>query len=558
MNRVTPEAIIDALQTAGVAHAFGLPGTQNIDVFEALRKSSIRTVVASHELGASFMANGYFRASGKVALLATIPGPGFTYAVTGLAEARLDSAALVYLTVAPARAPGRAFQLQAIDQAAMAQPVVKAVVAVGPASDRAALTRRAVALALGGEPGPVMLQIDGAQVGADGSADDSPPVASDHEDSASEIARILADSRRVVLLAGQGAAGAAAAVAELAERIGAAVVTTTSGRGVVSEDHRLSLGFEMAGTRCGPLNDLIAASDLVLAIGCKFSHNSSRGFELLIPAEKLVHVDASAEVIGANYPVRIGVVAAAEDFLPRLLERVDAAAGWTEAELRGWRDRGREDSWPDEPEPRFAGSRSAAEVLGALRAALSRDAVLVTDSGRHQMLVRRWFRVLTPRGLLVPTNLQSMGFAIPAAIGAKLARPDRPVVAVVGDGGLLMSGLELLTAVKARIQLPVIVFNDGAYGLIKRSQLAAYGTAPGSELENPDLGALAGALGINYARVGANLESELAGALALPGVTLIEVPAREAAALQIVRAKGLARRFLGPRIRRLLRRGNGS
>lgn len=554
MGQGMHDTIINALQAVGVTHAFGLPGSQNIDLFEALRKSSLRTVVASHELGASFMANGYYRASGKLALLATIPGPGFTYALTGLAEARLDSAAVLHLTAAPASTPGQAYQLQAIDQAAMAGPVVKEVLTLGPTSDQAAMVRRAVTLALGGEPGPVLLQTVGADFAFAESGNDAPPVALDLGSVADEVAQLVQKRRRVILLAGQGAAAAADAVLELAERIGAVVITTTSGRGVIPEDHRLSLGFEMAGFRPQPLNDLIAASDLVLALGCKFSHNGSRGFGLQIPAEKLVHVDASSEVIGANYPADVSVVAALENFLPEFLDRLEATSGWTEAELARWRARGAADSWPDGQEPQFAGKWSAAEFLGALQASLSREAIVVTDSGRHQMVVRRWLRVLSPRGLMTPTNLQSMGFAIPAAIGAKLAAPERQVVAVVGDGGLLMSGLEILTAVKAQIRLPVIVFNDGAYGLIKQGQLAAYGTAPGSELKNFDLEALAGALGISYARIGADPPSELTAALALPGVTLIEVPMREAAGLYVVRAKGLVKRFLGPAIRRLLKR----
>ncbi len=541
-----PDPIIDALKSAGVSHAFGLPGTQNLAVFEALRTSSLRTVVASHELGASFMANGYYRASGKVSLLATIPGPGFTYAMSGLAEAWLDSAALVHLTSAPAREPGQAFQLQAIDQSTMARPVVKAVLGIGFGDDGAAVAKQAVDLARGGEPGPVTVQLGGP--GQPVAAPSDEPVA---EATVDEIVTLLAQSRRVVLLAGQGAAGAAGELTDLAEKIGAAVVTTTSGRGVVPEDHRLSLGFELAGTRCGPLNELVAASDLVVALGCKFSHNGSRGFGLVLPREKLVHVDASDAVIGKNYEARLGVVGRCEDVVPRLLARVADAEGWPAEDLAQWRRRGLAGSWPDEPEPRFAGRLAAADLISALRDALPRDAVVVTDSGRHQMLVRRWLRVLAPRGLVVPTNLQSMGFAIPAAIGAQLAAPDRPAVAVVGDGGLLMSGLEMLTAVKARIPLTVVVFNDGAYGLIKRGQLAAYGTAPSSELVNPDLGKFADALGVNYARIGADDPAgQFGAAMAMTGVTLIEVPVQEAPAIQVVRAKGLVKRLLRPLLRR--------
>jgi acetolactate synthase-1/2/3 large subunit len=551
MSLATSRTIISALHAAGVTHAFGLPGHQNTALFEALRTSPLRTVVPNHELGAAFMANGYNRASGKIALLATSPGPGFTYALTGLAEAWLDSAALIHLTVAPPCEPGNDYQLQAIDQATMASPVVKAVVKMGPDADVSALSRRAVELALDQEPGPVIVQTD-CEATAEGPRGRTPA----HAPQLDKIAQLVSKSNRIVLLLGQGAAGAASEVAELAETIGAAVVTTTSGRGVVPEDHRLSLGFEMSGLDAGPLNDLVAASDLVLAVGCKFSHNGSRGFRLTVPQEKLVQIDASAAVIGANYPVRLGAVVRCEDAIPALLERIEPSDGWGDSELDEWRKRGRAASWSPQPEPVFPGRRSAQRLITALRDVLSREAIVVTDSGRHQMLIRRWYRVLAARGLIVPTNLQSMGFAIPAAIGASLAAPDRPVVAVLGDGGLMMSGLELATAVKAGARLTAIVINDGAFGLIRESQLADFGTAPSSELAPPALGTFADALGIEYVCLDqSDPHSTLADALASPGVTLVEAPAREATSMKAVAAKGRLRGLVKGRLRGLVRRG---
>lgn len=539
MPHPSPKPIIEAFHAAGIEHAFGLPGTQNLETFEALRTSGINTLVATHELGAAFMANGYYRASGKVALVATIPGPGFTFALTGLAEAWLDSAALVHLTVAPASQPGNTYQLQAIDQAAMAAPVVKAVLGIEEAVG--SIPAQAVGLAQSGEPGPVTVQL-----GAPGSRVISPDqVTSFPEGEIDEIAALVNSRRRVVLLVGQGAAGTARTVAELAEKIGAAVVTTTSARGVVSEDHPLSLGFEMGGTDPGPLNQLVAASDLVVALGCKFSHNGSRGFGLDIPPEKLVHVDSSSAVIGANYPARIGAVARCEEAVPALLERTDPADGWSDSELAEWRRLGSAESWPNEPQPVYANRLSGEDLMTALRDAIQPDAIVLTDSGRHQMLVRRWFRVLAPRGLIIPTNLQSMGFAIPAAIGARLAAPDREVVAIVGDGGLLMSALELRTAATAAIPVKVIVINDGAFGMLKHDQLASYGTATSSTLPTPNLAKLADALGVSYARVGSTEpHGDLEAGLAMPGPTLIEVPTREATSMRIVQAKGVAKRLL--------------
>lgn len=540
MSLDTSKSMLSALHAAGVTHTFGLPGHQNIDLFEALRTSSLHTVVASHELSASFMANGYNRASGKVALLATIPGPGFTYALTGLAEAWLDSAALIQLTMSPCREPGSEFQLQAIDQVAMAAPVVKAIIEMGPAPDVSALAHQAVELALGDEPGPVLVHTE-----AESSIGPSQELTDECHSQLDEIAQLVSKSGRIVMLVGQGAAGAADAVVELAERLGAAVVSTTSGRGVVPEDHRQSLGFEMSGVDADPLNALIAKSDLVMAIGCKFSHNGSRGFRLALPQEKLVHIDASAKVIGANYPVRLGAVARCEVAIPALLNQVEASNGWSETELDHWRERGVAGSWPEEPEPVFPGSLSPRGLIAALRDALPREAILVTDAGRHQMLIRRWYRVLATRGLIVPSNYQSMGFAIPAAIGAALAAPDRPVVAVLGDGSLMISGPELATAAKLGIRLIAIVVNDRAFGVIRSDQLFQYGAAFGTEPAPVDIRKLAEAIGIHYRRIdSSDPRSTLAAAVASPGVTLIEAPAREARSMRTIAAKARVKRFL--------------
>ena len=295
------ELACDVLQQLGVAHVFGLPGTQNVSIYEALRRSTLRTVVATHELSATMMANGYYRSSGRLAALVTIPGPGFTWALTGLAEASLDSAALLHLVGEPPRAPGTCFQLQAIDQPAIARPLVKAVHRIGRFDEIGPVLAAAHAQALAGEPGPVLVQIARVALEARAVAPSFPTAAADtpvtDAVALEPVIRAVAAARRCVILAGQGCHGAADLLVRLAERLSAAVVTTTSGRGAVAEDHPMSLGFELAGTGAGTLNALIATSDLVLAIGCKFSHNGSRGFGLHLQADKLIHIDAAPEVL---------------------------------------------------------------------------------------------------------------------------------------------------------------------------------------------------------------------------------------------------------------------
>ncbi|MGH8163583.1 MAG: thiamine pyrophosphate-binding protein, partial [Rhodanobacteraceae bacterium] len=348
LNLSGAELICETLRVLGVDCVFGLPGTQNVALFEALRTSKLHTVVATNELSAAMMANGYYRASGKPAALLTIPGPGFTWALTGLAEAKLDSAALLHITCMPATSPGQAFPLQALDQAAVAAPLVKRVFTLDRAEDAASVLSGAYAECLAGEPGPVLVQVAKRVWDETAPGEIAATQAPDTTDSVdpmtvTAVASAITGARRCVLLLGQGCVAAVDPAMQLAERLRAAVVTTTSGRGVIAEDHPLSLGFELGDNRTGTLNELIESSDLVLAIGCKFSHNGSRGFRLRVPENKLIHVDASADVLGANYPARVAIHADARVFLAALLAQIDTidgeAGGFSGEELARWRAR---------------------------------------------------------------------------------------------------------------------------------------------------------------------------------------------------------------------------
>jgi acetolactate synthase-1/2/3 large subunit len=558
------EQICEALLRAGIECAFGLPGTQNVALYEALRTSRLRSVVATHELSAAMMANGYYRASGRAAALVTIPGPGFTWALTGIAEASLDSAALLHLVGSPATAPGAHHQLQAIDQAAIARPLVRALHRIERAAEIADIIEAAREDTLAGEPGPVLVHV--ARSVLDERVDIATPRAArpapravPESGAVEAIAQALRTARRCVILAGQGCSDASAALLRLADTLSAAVITTTSGRGAIAEDHPLSLGLELDSGSSETLNALVDAADVVLAIGCKFSHNGSRGFALRIAPEKLIHVDASGDVLGANYPARIAVRGDAGAFLDALLVAMGSAAhpGFDRAELERFRERAKARSTSVEPRVHGVPSGTAAEFFAILRSVLPREAILVTDSGLHQALARRYFRVLAPRGLITPTNLQSMGFGIGAAIGACIAEPGRPVVAVVGDGGIAMSGLELLTAVRERLRLVVVAFVDGAYGLIRMQQLSTSGHAFATEFDPPDVAELAATIGANYLRLEGDAQSVLREALAFDGVTLVEVGVGDSASVRWMRAKTLARRGAGPRAGRWLRRLRG-
>ena len=556
--------ICAALETLGIDTVFGLPGTQNVPLFEALRTSRLRTILATHELGAAFMAAGFYRATGRVAALFTIPGPGFTYALTGLAEARHDSAALVHITVAPPAEGGRSFQLQALDQAAMAGPVVKRRFRIEREDETESALREAYVTAISGEPGPVLVEVNPVVL-------TSPSVGTSTirrlpeylaPDAAAILARLRA-ARRPLLFAGQGAASGAYALRRLAEWLNAPVVTTLSGRGILPEDHPLAVAIDLGGPGLAVVNDLIASADLVLALGCKFSHNGTGGFRLRLPSDKLIHVDASPEVLGVNYPasllIQADVPALLEALVTSLPGAAPSAATWVPSELAAARADAARRVREGGPEPRIRDVDVAtpAEFFRALRAVLPREAILVTDSGQHQSLARRHFPVLAPRGLMCPSDFQSMGFGIPAAIGAAIGAPRRRIVALVGDGGFAMAGLELLTAVRERLPVAVIVFNDGQLGLIREQQLREYGHAHAVALDGFDIAAVAAAAGAQHVRLEGRAEDVLRDALARDWPVVVEVAVGDSAGQLAAHAKGYvkqaARGLLGAGLREWLR-----
>jgi acetolactate synthase-1/2/3 large subunit len=557
------DLLCSELARLDVRHVFGLPGTQNSPFYSALPRHGIRPVLATHELSAAFMANGYARSTGRVGVVATIPGPGFAFALAGLAEARLDSVPLLHLVGTPARGPRR-FLHQAIDQAGIAAPLVKRVVEVGAADEVVAGLREAHALALEGEPGPVILHLTPeamrGEVAPGVAPGATPPTVSRRVDTgpdtsewAAPLRALVLAAERPVIFAGAGTFACADELRALAERWIAPTFTTLTARGVLPEDHPNAMWFDADRGSLAELNALTAQADLILALGCKFSHNGTAGFRIELPEDRLVHVNTDPEALGSTYPARLEILGRVEDVIAAL--RADDCASrsrWTSAELAAAKERISALARLRVPEPRFAGvpGGTPEAFYRELRSALPRDGILMNDSGLHQVMTRRHFQVLRPRGLITPADFQSMGFGVPAAIGAAIADPARPVVALVGDGGFLMAAMDLGCAAREKVPLTVVVFNDGHLNLIRVQQLRDEGVGSAVDIDTPDLQALAAALSVDYRLVDGDVASVIRGAIANRRPTLVEVRLGDSVAIHTARSVGLtanaARRVLGP------------
>ena len=546
--------VLRTVERLGITHVFGLPGTQTVPLYEALRRSGLQSVVPGSELMAAFMAGAFHRASGRPALLVTIPGPGFAFALPGLAEARLDSAALIHLTIAAAEGPEARFRLQAIPQRAIAARLAKAVMRIRSLEEIEPVLEAAYRLALAGEPGPVVVELAAGSDADDGDVWKAPRDSVAAADVGAAWARLGA-ARRPLIYAGQGCLGSADLLQRLAAQHGIPVMTTPSARGILPEDHPLALPFDPCRGGTAEANAALAEADAVLVLGAKLGHNGSAGRRLNFDPRTTLQVDADPGIAGASYPVALAVAAPVEAFLAAAPASL-AAASWDAERLAALRTALRR-AGDGRVEPRVAGT-SAARFFSALRTALPRAGMLVTDTGLHQVLTRRHFEVYSPGGLLLPSDFQSMGFGLPAAIAARLAAPDRPVVALVGDGSMAISGLELATARALRICLPVLVFVDGQLNQIRLQQQSDYGHDSGVELPPLDFHALVDAVGVEYRVVDGDVGADLGWALSQAGPSLLAVPLGDSVGMVrtrvVRRSKDAVSGVLGARLRSAVKR----
>ena len=522
------EWVVAALGAEGVRHVFGIPGVHNLAIYDALlRQSALVHVLARHEAGAAFMADGYARASGAPGVVVVTTGPGATNVLTPLVESYAGSTPVVVVMsdIASALVGRDVGALHEVpNQIECFRPVARWAEALTEARAIPAAVHTAFDLLRTGRPGPVAISIPNdfltARLEAEpgrGGAGRRPPC---HPEAIAAAARRLGGATRPLLIAGGGviAAGAEAELVALARRLDAPVITSVMGRGAISERDPLWHGVLPNRRATEPV---LQAADVVLAVGCRFAHRSTQGLLLNLsfgPGQALIHLDLDPRVIGLLFKPELGIVGDATDGLARLLAALGdgrPAGGWD----HGWRAGLRGAAGP-------LYTAETARLVETLRAALPDDAIVVCDQTGLNYWMEWHFPVLAPRTFLYPVGSATLGYGVPAAIGAKIARPDRPVVAVVGDGGFLYSVNELATAVKYRLPVVFLVLNDERFGAIKYLQETLFAGRWGeADLVNPDFPALARAFGARGERVTVDtLPAALTRGLAADGPTLLELP----------------------------------
>lgn len=492
------EIVLRFLIRQGVDTGFGIPGALNAHLYDALHRleGQFRHILVRHELGGGWMADGYARARNDVGVVFTVPGPGATHAVSAVAGAYTDCSRLLILSSqSESRLRGelRRDLFHGLDQQRLFAPVTKWSAAVRGAEEIPEVLAEAFHHLRRGRPGPVHVEIPADVLGAEGGEPSLPeeirpaPLAPDPVGVAAAAAA-LRSARRPLILAGGGIlhSGATGELQRLAALLQAPVVTTVMGKGTIPEEDPWSLGDSnsAAGSAAYPEHDLL------LAAGVRFVQVDTR-WPWFFPPRRLVHVDADAREIGRVFPPEVGLAAdplAGLSAIRRELEREGRDSG-------GWRD---VFTCLKEQSNR----REVSPILAALREALPASSLVSFDVCLPGFLSRmQWFSH-EPYGYFYPGVYVGMGFGLPIGIGAKLARPDRPVCVVAGDGGFQMTMAELGTAAQSGIPVVVVVVNDAGLTLIRRVQDRDFaGRRCEVDLVNPDFTVLASAYGIPAERV---------------------------------------------------------
>jgi acetolactate synthase I/II/III large subunit len=514
------DIVVRALEDEGISFAFGIPGTHNIELYDSLARSvKVRPILVTDEQSASFMADGVARSSGQLAVVNLVPGAGLTHALSGIAEAYLDGIPMLVLACGIRRDLGRAFQLHDVDQLAIARPVTKAQFQAKQGSEIYTTLCRAARIARSAPAGPVIVEIPAEHylftqdVELQVTQDPAPPQAPRQED-LDRACTMLNASRRPLLYLGLGAAGAGVNLVALAERLNTPVATTFEGKGVFNEKHPLWLWCGFGGSAPPFVQKIAGSCDLTLAIGCRFSEVGTGSYGLQPPG-KLIHVDIDPSVLGKNYSPDLAVVSDAASFVAALLPCLAPRA--IEDQLRQDIRSGQQEVWQGWAAHVASDGVYPPCLLKSLQAAVGDDAIYTTDSGNGTFLAMECLRLQYPRSFLAPIDYSCMGYAVPAALGAALACPERPVVSLAGDGAFLMTGLELLTASHLHLPVMILVLRDHELAQIAQFQQIALGRKSCSEVPDYDLAGICRGVGVEYLSLprNADVEATLGKALAM-------------------------------------------
>lgn len=467
-----------ALEQIGVKHTFGIPGVHNTELYDELNKSAqITPILVTHEGCGAFMADAISRTGENIGCLAIVPAAGMTHAMSGIGEAYLDGVPMLVISGGIRRDSGRHYQLHQIDQQKILEGITKAAFLVRTHDEVIPTIYRAYEIATSGEPGPAFVELSGDVQLFSGEVSElpvyrrewSPPEV--EGELIDQAAGLIKTAKKIGIYAGWGARDATAEVTELAELLGAPVATTLQGLSVFPANHPLHAGMGFGPSAVPAARKAFESCDCLIAVGVRFAELATGSYGMTIP-ENLIHIDINPHVFGKNYPARVAIEADASDALRLLVDELRINSGqWgngtrVEETIKAEKDAFFR-SWTAKTNKHRV---SPGIFFRELRARLDDDAYVVVDDGNHTFLTAELFPVHRSKHFISPTDFNCMGYCVPATVGVKLTHPDKQVVGIIGDGAFMMTGLEIITAVRLGLGAIFCVFNDGELAQISQLQ----------------------------------------------------------------------------------------
>ena len=522
------QAIVRSLEAEGLNVVFGVPGVHNLYIYDALLDCpGVRHILTRHEQGAAFMADGYARASGQIGVCLTVTGPGVTNAFTAIAEAYSDSSPVLSITSqvnSKYIGKGKGILHELKDQPGVFESITAQSQRLTEVSRIPEVVHSAVKMMRTQRPRPIHLEVPEDVLAAVGKVEiagkEEYEREGSHPTAVEEAAQCLMEAQQLLIYAGGGVirSGASPELLRLAELFQSPVLTSGMGKGAIPEDHPLALGTAWIPRVDVP--EIVRKADVVLAVGTRFTAEFTSGFTLPLP-KQLIQIDIDEGEIGKNYPVKVGLVGDAKKTLQQVLKSLDKSEIKPRlqflAEMQELKRRMRQE---------MERSNNELPVMKEIRAVLPRDTIICGDMMMFWVETLALFPVYEPGTFLFPWGYGTIGFSFPAAIGAKVACPERPVVAMCGDGAFMYTCQELATAVKYGISVPLILFNDNCYANIKQQQIDRFGRCSEVDLVNPDFVRFAESFGANGVRIEglSDLKPAIEKALEADGPTIIEIP----------------------------------
>ena len=507
MKRTGAWLAVYALEQIGARFTFGIPGVHTTELYDALNMSNrITQVLVTHEGGGAFMADAVGRLSDSIGVLTVVPAAGLTHAASGIGEAFLDGVPMLVISGGPRTDTEHRYQLHQMDTHKFMGGLTKATFRVTRHDEVVPTLFEAYRIATDGEPGPVFVELpvnillmtDEAGELPAFAAPKPPEVQAAAQAEIDRAVELLSVAKRPCIFAGWGTRDATAEVVRLAEWLEAPVATTLQGLSVFPGNHPLHAGFGFGASAVPSAQNAFKACDCMVAIGTRFAEIATGSYGTSVP-DNLIHIDINPAVFGANYPAKVAIPGDAGAVLRQLSSQIESRmprrvqAGTREQIARD--KAAYRESWY---------RHDAADIVNPvrffdeLRRQMPDDGILAIDDGNHTFLTAELMPIHAPKSVILPTDFNCMGYAVPAAIGAKLALPERTVQAIVGDGAFLMTCMEILTAASNNLGVVYYVFNDGELAQIGQAQQIPYNRKPCTQLGKLNIEGVALATGAAY------------------------------------------------------------